>query len=92
MLQGSKHHALDLVHDIHELMKLLRTHHIYSQKLGCTIEGKKADVPDILAVGMQGLVSPLQDYNSMFERLHAQCCVNPLIRQPWKPAAVYYHI
>ncbi len=83
MQQGRKHHSPDISHDIHELIKSLRVHRVYSQELGRTIEGNKAEVQDVLAVGIQGLAVPLREYNSMFDRLRIRRRVRPLIGQPW---------
>ncbi len=87
--QGSKHHVPDLSHDIHELMKSLRTHRVYSQEPGRTIEEDKAEVQDVLAEGMQSLAVPLREYNSMFNRLRIRRRVRPLIGQPWTERAEF---
>ncbi len=73
--QGSKHHTPDLTNDIQELMKALRTHHVYAKEFGRVIDDGTA-VPDAF---VHGLLGPLRDYNIAFKRLRAQHKVSPLV-------------
>ncbi len=76
--QGTKHHAPDLSHDIKELMRSLRTHRVYQQEQGRAIDDG-SEVSDILVDGLHGLVGPLRDYNTAFDRLRVRRKVDPLV-------------
>lgn len=77
--QGNKHTPPDLSYDIDRLMDSMREYKIYTlDPQGRVIEGDKAVVADVLAVGAQQLVGPLRDYNSLFERLRRRRRLHPV--------------
>ncbi|KAI0344970.1 hypothetical protein BDW22DRAFT_1370596 [Trametopsis cervina] len=84
--QGSKHAAPDLSNDIHELMRSLELHQVYTRQPNRTIEdsaGKSGEVRDILTEGFHLLSSSINDYNLLFKRLRARRALSPLITDGW---------
>ncbi|KAI0078045.1 hypothetical protein K474DRAFT_1674371 [Panus rudis PR-1116 ss-1] len=59
--QGNKNQTPQVDNDIRELMKSLRMHR------GRTLDGKKAQVPNVAANGVHQVNGPLQSYNESFE-------------------------
>ncbi|KAI0069829.1 hypothetical protein K474DRAFT_1747000 [Panus rudis PR-1116 ss-1] len=83
--QGNKHQTPELENDIRELIKSLRMHSVYSIERGRTIEGDKAQVPNVQAVGLNQIAEPLQNYNDEFERTRRRRRMTPLIGDPLIP-------
>ena len=77
--QGTKHHTPGLENDVREIVKSLRTHRVYQQEPGRIIESDSPIVPNILVSGLTRLATPLQAYNTAFERFRARLRLRPLI-------------
>ncbi|KAI0072891.1 hypothetical protein K474DRAFT_1700685 [Panus rudis PR-1116 ss-1] len=80
--QGNKHQTPQIDNDIRELMKSLRMHRVYSVERGRTIDGKKAQIPNVQSAGFNKLGSPLRSYNAEFERRKQRLRMTPLIGNP----------
>lgn len=85
--QGNKHAPPDLSNDIDELMNSLREHAVYMPQESRSIDGDKAEVPDVVALGAGQLVTPIIEYNAMFERLRQRRRLRPLVGSPVFPAS-----
>lgn len=85
--QGSRHPSPDLSNDITKIIQSLRTHHVYYEEPGRTIEGDKAEVPNIQVVVFNAIGPALKDYNTMFTRLQARQLNTPLIGAEYMPTS-----
>ncbi|KAI0075724.1 hypothetical protein K474DRAFT_1599390, partial [Panus rudis PR-1116 ss-1] len=83
--QGNKHQTPELDNDIRELVKSLRMHKVYVIERGRTIEGDKAEVPNVQSVGLNHIEEPLCSYNTEFERMRHRRRMTPLIGDPLIP-------
>ncbi|KAI0075557.1 hypothetical protein K474DRAFT_1599581 [Panus rudis PR-1116 ss-1] len=83
--QGNKHQTPQLDNDIRELMKSLRMHRVYTIEKGRTIDGKKGQVPNVAADGVNPTYASLRAYNTSFERMRQRRRMKPLIGEPVVP-------
>jgi hypothetical protein len=74
--QGVKHEPANLKNDIHDLMRSLNDHDVYTLKVGRKLDDDDLPVTDIITTGLQQLTdsahNPIDEYNQAFQQLQAR--------------------
>ena len=80
--QGVRHAPPDLTDDIQSLMDSLDEHTVYQIQKGRVLHNDDKVVPDVIAVGlhrlMEGMNTPLKEYNTAFHRLQKHRSMKPV--------------
>jgi hypothetical protein len=83
---GTAHQAMDLSHDLPDLMASLEDHEVYIYKHSRRLDEDDPPTKDIITAGLveliSGKTSPLIDYNLAFKALQSRRRLSPLVPVP----------